>query len=294
MNTYVIATASTCDIDAEWLDDHAVPFISYPFIIDGKEYADDCRRETKELVYAKMRQGCTVTTSAVSTFAYYMFFHRLMENGDDVLYVDMSRALSSSISNCEKAIEQIRREFPNQKIIFLDSYCVTGGLRLLVKQLVRRHEEGMTLEAVAAWGEEHKREYIHRFMVEDLQWLRCGGRLSNASAFLGTLLAVKPMLYITNEGVLIAFDQAHGRRRCLRALLESMQEDLASVTKEEEITVISADDREDCEKFVSEIRSFYPSLAEANITITDLGPTICAHVGPDFLAVAYRGTGRIR
>lgn len=293
MRSYIIATASTCDLDAQWLNAHHVPFISYPFIMDGKEYADDCQSGTKEIVYAKMRQGHTITTSAISTFAYYTFFQRLMENGSDVLYVDMSRAISSSISNCEKAIEQIQKDFPDQKIIFLDSYCITGGLGLLIKQLVQRHEDGMSLEETAAWGEEHKREYIHRFMVEDLQWLQRGGRLSNASAFVGSLLAIKPMLYVTESGTLVAFDRAHGRRRCLRALLESVQADIAPYTGDEEITVISADDREDCQKFIQEVRNFYPQLANAHITITDLGPTICAHVGPDFLAIIYHGLKRV-
>jgi len=275
---------SAGDIEADWLNEHGVPFIQYPFSIDGTEYRDDCRPETKQFIYQKMRSGSAVNTAAISPMEYTQFFEQLMETGKNVIYTDMSRALSSSIQNVEVVAEEIREKYPNQKFYFLDSFCATGGLKLFLKQLVKRKEEGMSFEDVIAWGEEHKLEYIHRFMVDDLQWLRRGGRLSNGAAFAGTLLAIKPQIYVANDGKLVAFEKVHGRKKCIKKLVESMEKDLADY---------SADDREDCEKVIGMIKETYPQLSNAEFTITDLGPTICAHVGPDFLAIIYHGTKRV-
>ena len=293
MQDYLIATASTSDLEASWLNEHHIPFISYSFIIDGKAYNDDCTLQTKQFVYEQMRAGKMLNTSAISEYAYYEFFKELMSQGKDVLYIDMSRAISSSIENAEIAAESIRKKFPDQKLYFLDSYCITGGLKLFIKQLVKKHEDGESFEDLIAWGEEHKKEYIHRFMVDDLHWLSRGGRLSNATAVVGTMLAIKPMLYVDNEGKLISFGQAHGRKKCFKQLIESMKDDLADYSADEEITIISADDREDCEKLIEDIKNAYPQLSNAEFTITDLGPTICAHVGPGFAAIIYHGKPRV-
>ena len=292
MNDYLIATASTCDIDAGWLNEHNVPFISYSFIIDDVPYEDDCKEETKQFVYKKMREGKSVSTSAIPVFAYEEFFRSLLETGKDIIFTDMSRAISSSIENCERAIMEVSKDFPNQKVYFMDSFNITGGLALFVKQLVRLHEEGKTFDEVVEWGEAHKKEYIYRFMVEDLQWLRRGGRLSNASAFVGTLLAIKPMLFVGNDGKLVAFKKEHGRKKCLRSLIESMKDCSTDETAQEEFTIISADDDEDCLKEIENIKETYPELKDTNFTITHLGPTICAHVGPDFMALTFRGKNR--
>jgi len=293
VNDYVIAVASTCDIEASYLESHDIPFIKYPIVIEGKEYRDDCTSEMKQFVYQKMREGIEVSTAAISPFEYYQFFHELMQEGKDVIYVDMSRAVSSSINNVEIVLSQIREEFPKQRFHFLDSFCITGGLNLLVKQLVRLKEEGKDFDEVINWGEQHKLEYIHRFMVEDLKWLAKGGRLSNASAFAGSLLSIKPLILITNEGKLLAHEKVRGRKKCLKKLIESMANELCDNTALEEIGVISADDREDCLLLIEEIKKMYPQLKDSNFVIIDLGPTICAHVGPDFVGLAYRGSKRI-
>jgi len=293
MSDYFIATASTSDLSLAYVEAHNIPFISYTFEIDGKVYQDDLTPESRQFLYTSMRNNKQPHTAAVSMFAYHEFFKELMETGKDVIYVDMCRALSSSIGNCEAAMKQIRKEFPHQRITFLDSYCVTGGLGLLVKQLVKKHEEGCSFDEVVDWGEQHKMEYIHRFMVNDLQWLRKGGRLSNASAIVGSLLSIKPIIYVDLEGKLVSTSTVRGRKKCLKALLESMAEDINETTALEEITVISADDEEDCKAFAEAIRSTYPSLRDAEITITVLGPVIASHVGPDFVGLTYHGKRRI-
>ncbi len=289
---YIIATASTADLPLAYCKEHQVPFVSYTYTIDEEEYKDDLTDESREALFSAMRAGKLPKTAAISTEEYYQFFEGLMDSGKDVLYTDMSRAVSSSIYHAEEAADRIKKEYPDRRFVFLDSFCITGGLGLLVKQLVQRHEAGESLEAVAAWGEAHKYEYIHRFMVEDLQWLKRGGRLSNISALVGTMLSVKPMIYIPQDGRLISYGMVRGRKKCFKALIASMEKDLDEKSPLEEITVIEADDRKDAEKFIRMIRDAYPQLEHANITITTLGPVIASHVGPDFIGLVYRGKGR--
>ena len=210
MSEYVIATASTSDLSSVYLYGHNVPFISYTYEIDGEVFRDDCREESHRRLIEAMREGKAPNTSQIPEFAYYEFFKGILDQGKDLIYTDMSRAISSSISNAERAIKTVKAEYPERKICFIDSYCITAGLALFVKQLVKRRNEGCTFEETVAWGEAHKKEFIHRFMVDDLQWLRRGGRLSNASAIVGSLLSIKPLLYVKNDGTLVAFDKIRG------------------------------------------------------------------------------------
>ena len=292
MDDYIIATVSTADLTAAYMQEHNIPFISYTYSIDEEILVDDCTPESRKALFAAMRDGKMPSTSQISKFAYYDFFKKLLETGKNVIFVDMSRAISNSIANAESALEDVLPKFPNQKFHFIDSYCITGPLGLLVQKLVTMKENGASFDEVVTWGEKHKKEYIHRFMVDDLQWLRKGGRLSNASAMVGTLLSIKPLLYVNNDGQLVAYNKIHGRKKCLRALVESMKDDLAEYSTDE-ITIIEADDYEDAEHLRELIIETYPEFENKEIPIMTLGPVIAAHVGPGFLAIGYHGTQRV-
>lgn len=291
MREYILATASTADLTSDYLNDHNIPYIPYTFTIDDKVFTDDCSEETKAMLYREMRSGKSVGTSAITEYAYYEFFKGLMDTGKDVIYVDMSGAISSSIQHAEQAVKTIRKEYPDQKIWFIDSYCITGGLALFFRRLVAMHENGASYDEVVEWGETHKKEYIHRFMVDDLQWLRRGGRLSNASAVIGTMLSIKPEICVDNNGKLVSYGTKHGRKKVMRSLVDALKDDMSEATASE-IVVIHTDTPEDAQKLSDSIRETYPQLKDAAIQIMTLGPTIAAHVGPGFLAIAYHGTHR--
>lgn len=293
MNKYVIATSSTSDLPAEYLKEHNIPFISYTYTIDDQVYTDDCTEEGRKFLMSQMRQGKLPNTSQITEFAYYEFLKPFAQEGLDILFVDMSRAVSSSINNAERAIKSLREEFPERKITLLDSYCITSGLGLFLKQLIKRHEEGWDYDQILQWGDEHKYEYIHRFMVEDLHWLRRGGRLSNASAILGTILSIKPLIYIPDDGTLISFKQVRGRKKAFRSLIESCADDIADYTKDEEIAIIHSDAYEDAVSFRDSFLEAYPQFKDTQITILSLGAVIGCHVGPDFMAITYHGKHRI-
>ena len=211
MADYIIATSSTADLPRTWLDEHNIPFISYNYTVNDEPRVDDCREESRAAVYAGMRAGDLLKTSMINEFAYYDFLKGLLEGGKDVIFLDMSEKMSASFRNCYEACDMVRAEYPDRKLYFMDTRCVSGGLGLLVLNMVRRMEDGKSWDEVIAWGEANKLNIAHRFTVDNLKYLKMGGRVSNASALVGSLLSIKPVLYIPDAGTLDVVKKARGR-----------------------------------------------------------------------------------
>ena len=291
MTDYIIATSSTSDLPRTWLEAHGVPFIPYTYSIGETVFEDDCREESRQKVYEGMRKGDFLKTAMINEFEYEEFFRSLMQEGRNVIFLDMSREMSSSFVNAGLAAEIIREEFPEQTLYIMDTLCISGGLGLLVEQMVLRKEQGMGFEEVIAWGEENKLKIAHRFTVDDLNYLKAGGRVSNASALVGSLLSIKPVLYVPDKGTLDVVKKARGRKAALKSILDGVIRDLSESGAEgREIHILQADCREDAEKIRDGIKAAFPGVG--NITITSLGVVIGAHCGPGLLTVFYLCGGR--
>ena len=286
---FIIATASTSDLDRSYLDEHNIPFISYTFVIDGHVVIDDCREQTKKELFMKMRQGSLPSTAQIPEYNYYEFFKELAKQGKDVLFFDMTRAVSNSFNNCEAAVQAIRRDFPDRRFYSVDTRCISAGLAFLVYQTEKRKEAGASFDECIRFAEHYKLKVMHHFMVDDLQWLRRGGRLSNAAAIAGTLLNIKPILYVSDEGTLVSSAKARGKKQALLQMIKSIKKDIGD-PKGKDFFVFHADCPQDA-WFVSDmIRKYYPEAGE--ITIQTEGPTIGSHVGPGFVCIVYEGEGR--
>lgn len=291
MPDYIIATSSTSDLPRTWLEEHNVPFIAYAYTVNDQPREDDCREENRAAVYAGMRKGDILRTSMINTFAYLEFFKGLLETGKNVIFLDMSQKMSASYQNCREAGEQIAREYPSQKLYIMDTRCISGGLGMLVVEMVRRMEAGMGWDEVIAWGEEHKLRIAHRFTVDDLKYLKMGGRVSNASALVGSLLSIKPVLYVPDGGTLDVVQKARGRKAALTAILNGVLHDLSKIDATgAEIHILHADCLADAQQLRDGIKKAYPQTGE--ITITSLGVVIGAHCGPGLLTVFYLCDGR--
>ena len=153
MNPYLIATSSTCDLPRTWLDEHHVPFISYSFTVNNQLRQDDCREESRAAIYRGMRAGDDLKTSMINEYVYYDFFKELLERGQDVIFLDMSEKMSVSFENAQKAAQLVRQEYPERRVYVMDTRCISGGLGVLVINLVRRMEAGASFEQVVEWGE---------------------------------------------------------------------------------------------------------------------------------------------
>ncbi|MBR2743006.1 MAG: DegV family protein [Clostridia bacterium] len=289
MAEYIVATASTADLSSEFLEEHDVPFISYTYIMNNELFEDDCREDTKSSVYEKMRSGALLTTSMINTYLYTEFFDKLMARGKDVIYLDMSQKMSTSYRNVITAAEQIRKKYPGRRFYNVDTRCVSGGLGLLVTKAIELRDAGKSFDETIEWIEKNKLKVIHRFTVDDLEYLKRGGRVSNAAALIGSKLSIKPVLYVPDDGSLKVGSKAHGRRTALNRILASMKTDL---TKPEGQTVLinHADCMEDAEYMKSKVIEMFPTVRE--VRITGLGVIIGAHCGPGMLTVFYMGDNR--
>ena len=292
MQDYVIATSSTSDLTRTYLDEHNIPFIPYTYTIGRDVFEDDCREESRAAIYAGMRNGDILKTSMITEFAYYDFFRSLLDTGKDVLFLDMSEKMSVSCENARRAAEQIRTEYPDRRLVVMDTRCISGGLGLLVENMVRLREAGKSLDEAVAWGEANRLRIAHRFTVDDLNYLKAGGRVSNASALVGSILSIKPVLYVPDSGTLEVAKKVRGRRAALAAILSGVKNDLGKFDcTGTEIHILHADCLADAETVRDGIREAYPQVGD--IAISSLGVVIGAHCGPGLLTVFYLCEGRL-
>lgn len=291
MADYIIATSSTSDLTRTYLDEHNIPFIRYTYTINDKLFEDDCREETRAAVYKGMRSGDILKTSMINAYVYYDFFKELLDTGKNVIYLDMSQKMSVSFENAKKAKEMISKEYPDRKIYVMDTLCISGGLGMLVENMVSHMESGMTYDETIAWGEANKLKIAHRFTVDDLNYLKRGGRVSNASALVGSVLSIKPVLYVPDGGTLDVAQKVRGRNAALAAIFAGIKKDLfESDADGKDVHILHADCMGDAQFIKDEIMKAFPTVG--NITITSLGVVIGAHCGPGLLTVFYQCNNR--
>ena len=291
MANYIIATSSTSDLTRDWLDGHNIPFIPYTYTIGSDLFEDDCREESRAKIYAGMRRGDLLKTSMINEFMYTDFFRKLLKTGKDVIFLDMSQKMSVSYKNALSAAEKVRKEFPGQTLYVMDTLCISGGLGLLVQSMVSRMEAGMGFDEVIAWGEANKLKIAHRFTVDDLNYLKAGGRVSNASALVGSILNIKPVLYVPDRGTLDVAKKVRGRKNALKLITDCVLHDLRAVDcTGTEVHILHADCFDDAAQLRDAIRAEFPMVG--NIEITSLGVVIVAHCGPGLLTVFYFCNGR--
>ena len=291
MSSYIIATSSTSDLPRSYLEEHNIPFIPYSFTINDAPAEDDCREESRAAIYAGMRKGDVLKTSMINEFVYSDFFKQLLDTGKDVIFLDMSEKMSVSFENCRRAAESVRGEYPGQRLYVMDTRCVSGGLGLLVLHMVEQMEQGASFDEVVAWGEQNKLNIAHRFTVDDLNYLKRGGRVSNASALVGSMLNIKPVLYVPDVGTLNVAKKVRGRKTALRAILDGVLHDLSQVdTAGRDMLILHADCLADAEFIRDEVKKAHPDMGE--IRVSSLGVVIGAHTGPGLLAIFYLCNGR--
>ncbi len=291
MRSYLIATSSTADLPRTWLDAHKIPFIAYSYTVNDTPVEDDCREESRAAVYAGMRKGDLLKTSMINRYEYEEFFRGLLSGGKDVIFLDMSQKMSASYQNSLDAAQQMREEFPGQTLYVMDTRCISGGLGTLVVHMTELMEAGKSFDEVISWGEANKLKIAHRFTVDNLKYLKMGGRVSNASALIGSLLNIKPVLYVPDGGTLDVVKKARGRKAALKAIRDGVVHDFAQADPNgADVHILHADCQEDAEWLRDEIKAAYPQVGR--ITITQLGVVIGAHCGPGLLTVFYLCSGR--
>lgn len=290
MNQFLITTDTTADLPEEYLQQHNIGVMSLTYTLEGVTYDRDHPMDVKDF-YATMRNGSLPTTSQVNPETAKEILKNIAEkNQCDILHIAFSSGLSGSYGSVCIAAEMLEEEHFPYRIIVVDSLCASLGEGLLVHKAVTMMEQGASLDETAKWVEENKLHIVHNFTVDDLNHLYRGGRVSKTAAFLGTIVNIKPILHVDNEGHLIPLSKVRGRKKSLITLVDSMEQQMGSYRDQNNIVFISHGDCiEDANYVASLIKERF---GIDSFLINYVGPTIGAHSGPGTMALFYMGEYR--
>ena len=283
---YVLITDSACDILPEKLAEWKVEMIplAYLFTDTGKEQLD--HEEPIREFYKSMRDGRVAKTSSVNESRFVDAFTPILEAGKDLIYLAFSSGLSVTCENGKKVAATLQEKYPDRKIVVIDSLAASAGQGLFVYLAVQNRDSGMSLEDNARALEAYVLHVCHWFTVDDLVYLKRGGRISRTTALLGTALNVKPVLHVDNEGHLIKMTQVRGRKKSIRKMAERLGE---TILPESPIFISHGDCAEDAEMLKEILEKEY---GKEVTLITWIGSVIGAHSGPGTLALFFLGTER--
>ncbi|MFY9536849.1 MAG: DegV family protein [Bacilli bacterium] len=290
MNDYVLCVDSCCDLPDGLAKEFGLEVLPLSVSIGGKEYyhyLDEREISIKEF-YRMLREHKLPRTSQINPEGFISAFESILKEGKDILSVSLSSELSGTFQSALIARKELAERYPGRKIIVIDSKCASMGIGLLLAYAAGMKSEGAPLEETAAWIEKNKLKVCHLFTVGDLNHLKRGGRLSSSKAFLGTLLNVKPLLHVNNDGKLVQTQSTRGRCRVLAKMVDRMEKTI--VQPERQFIYISHGDCwEDAEKLK---RMVSERLPVKDIIVNYIGPIIGSHSGPDTLALFYLGNDR--
>jgi DegV family protein with EDD domain len=289
MKEFIITTDTTCDLPQEYITGHGLRLLPLYYSFNGSIYGDKNDLEPKEF-YAKMRGGAMPTTMAVNPDTANEVFRGLLNEGYDILHIAFSSGLSGSCSVATTVARELCDEIPGAKIVVIDSLCASLGEGLLVHKAVVLKESGKSLDEIADWLEKNKLNLCHIFTVDDLHHLHRGGRVSKTTAIIGTLINVKPVLHVDNEGHLIPLNNVRGRKKALISLADQMEKRLEGYKGTNDIVFIShGDSLEDAEFVATQIKERF---GINSFLIHYISPTIGSHSGPGTIALFFMGNAR--
>ncbi|MGI6315843.1 MAG: DegV family protein [Christensenellales bacterium] len=291
MRDFVIVTDSSCDLPEDTIRDLDLTVLPLSVFVGDTKYVNypDERDISYPAFYQLLRDGSPTKTSAVNTQEFLEVFTPISEKGKDILYLGFSSALSGTCSAGAMALKELSSRFPEGKFFAVDSLSASLGQGLLVWHCVQEKRKGKTIEQVRDYAEEAKFHLCHWFTVDDLKHLKRGGRVSAATALVGTLLNIKPILHMDDEGRLIPVGKVRGRKASIRALVEKMQK-LAVDPAEQTVFICHGDCREDAETAAKMIRETMG--VKKDILIHYTGMVIGSHSGPGTLSLFFMGTHR--
>lgn len=290
MPEFVIGACSCCDLPSEYAERRNLTVLPYHYFMDGNEYLED-QGNPKAIkdFYDKLRAGMVSTTSMVNTEAFENLFRPVLESGKDMIYCVLSSGLSGSYNNAKTIADKLSKEFPERKLYVVDSLSAARGFGLLVHLMLNLRDQGKTIDEVFRWTEENKKFVIHWFAVDSLDHLRRSGRVSRATAFLGTLMNIKPVLRFDDDGRIIPVVKIRGRKKSLIELVSKMEEQF--IEPEGATVFIGHGDALEDAQFVEKlIWERYPMIKET--LIHTIGPIVGTHSGPSTIALHYLGNAR--
>ena len=287
MNPYIIYTDSACDIPPALLDEWGVKRCDLSFQFDGEEKIYTNFELTPSEFYRRMRDGGVAKTSAVNSETFRVLFEEEVKNGNDVLYIGFSSGLSTTFNCARMAAAELEEAYEGHRVCAVDTLSASAGFGMLLYLAVKEKEKGATLDEVARFVEERRVHQCHWFTVDDLVYLKRGGRISSAVALIGGVLGIKPVLHMDDEGHLVSRSKVRGRKAALKALADKYGE--LAVDREGPVFISHGDCEADAVLLADMLKEEYGVSAELTV---DVGPVIGAHSGPGTMALFFVGKER--
>lgn len=282
---YQLFCDATNDLPAEVIDELDVKIIPMEVVLDGKSYKYDMYE--KELscatFYEQLREGKLSSTSQINPVIYEELFRPVLEDGKDIFYLCFTSGLSGTYQASLIARETLLEDFPDRKIICIDSLCASIGEGILLYHVAKLRLDGMGMEELEAWTMEHRLETAHWFTVDDLFHLKRGGRLSTVEAVLGTALKIKPILSVDEEGKLFVESKVRGTKKCMEYLVSKLEEEAGHLPKQT-VIIGNGDNMEQAKALEKILRE--RDLVK-DVIIANIGPVIGTHTGPGMLALVF-------
>ena len=287
---YVIMTDSSCDLPQELADQLGLEVLPLEVMADGKNYRNwlDGREIGFKEFYKLAREGKELKTSAVNTAAFEEKMEKLLKEGKDILYIGFSAGLSTTYNSGEAAARELREKYLDRKIYTVDTLAASLGQGMIIYYAAKKKEAGATIEEVRDFVENEKLHMCHWFTVDDLNYLKRGGRISAATAAVGTMLSIKPVMHMDNEGHLVAVGKARGRKAALCQLLDTMGE-LGEGLEGQTTFICHSDCMDDAQYVASQMKERF---GVAQVNINWIGPVIGAHTGPGTIGIFFWGRER--
>ena len=288
--SFSIITDSCANLTTKQIKDYGVKIVPLTYTVGDKEYLGYIEGEETDYktYYDLLRAKEHVKTSLVSYERVENALKAELEAGNDVLYLAFSSALSGSYQVAKNCMDDLREEFSDRKMIIIDTLQASMGQGLIVKYAVEKRNAGVSLEETAKWIEDNKLNFVALFTVDDLFFLKRGGRLSGTVAVVGTILNIKPLLHVSNEGKLVSTGTIRGREKSIDALIKRMGETGIDL-KNQDIFIVHGDCLPEAEKAAEKIKQLYDVKS---ITINYVDQVIASHSGPGTFAVFFMGTER--
>lgn len=289
MSDFKIVTNTTADLPQEYIEENNLGLMVFNYTIMGEIYSKGHELDYKEF-YAMMRAGNMPTTSQVNPEECRENFEEYLKETKEILYLCFSSGLSGTYGSACLAAEMVREQHPDCNITVIDTRCASMGEGLLVEKAVQLKKSGKSMAETAAWVEENIPHLVHIFTVDDLNHLYRGGRVSKTAAVIGTMVGIKPVLHVDQEGHLVPVSKVRGRKKSLNALVDYMDEKMGKYRDSNDIVFISHGDAlEDAEAVRDEVKSRF---GIESFLINHIGPTIGAHAGPGTIALFFMGESR--
>ncbi len=289
MHNYQIITDSSCDFTKAQYAQLGITYVPLTLNYKGESIPGFTEPDELHAFYDGIREGEMPTTSAVNPEEWKKEMKAILDAGKDVLCLAFSSGLSTTYQSAVIAAEELNQEYPQRKVLVVDTLCAALGQGLLVWHACKQRDAGLSLEELAAWVENNKLRLCHEVTVNDLYHLKRGGRVSAATALVGTMLNIKPMIIMDNDGKLATVAKARGRKAAMESIVKRMDE-LGVPSENETIAIAHGDCPEDAKTLAAMIKAKHPEVK--NIIIGHVGGVIGAHTGPGVLVAFFLGKHR--